>query len=118
MTDRPKFVGIDDYIASAPVEVQGILEEIRRIAKTQVPKATETIRYQMPAFKLRKVFFYFAAFKNHIGIYPPVEGDKDLRNALLPYRGEKGNLRFPLSQPMPYDLIGRLVLALSREHGE
>jgi uncharacterized protein YdhG (YjbR/CyaY superfamily) len=116
MTDRPKFSGMDDYIASAPAEVQRILEEIRRVARAKVPEATETISYQMPAFKLRKVFFYFAAFKSHIGIYPPVRGDKDLQKALLPYRGEKGNLRFPLSQPMPYDLIGRVVSALSREH--
>jgi uncharacterized protein YdhG (YjbR/CyaY superfamily) len=115
MADRPKFADMDGYIASAPAEARRTLEEIRRIAKAKVPEATETISYQMPAFKRRKVFFYFAAFKNHIGIYPPVKGDKDLQAALLPYRGEKGNLKFPLNQPIPYDLIGRVVLALSRE---
>jgi uncharacterized protein YdhG (YjbR/CyaY superfamily) len=52
---------------------------------------------------------HFAAFKNHIGFYPPVSGDKGLDKALAPYRGEKGNLRFPLAQPLPYKLIERIV---------
>jgi uncharacterized protein YdhG (YjbR/CyaY superfamily) len=118
MTKRSKFTDIDGYIASAPLEVRPILEEIRRTAKAKAPDAIETISYQMPALKQRKVFFYFAAFKNHIGVYPPVKGDKNLQKALLPYRGEKGNLKFPLDQPMPYDLIGRVVLALSLECAE
>ncbi len=117
MTRHAKFNDVDGYIASAPDEVRPILEEIRRIAKASVPEAVETISYRIPALKRGKVFFYFAAFKHHIGIYPPVEGDESLQKALLPYRGEKGNLKFPLDQPMPYELIGRVVLALSREHG-
>lgn len=116
MSDRPKFSSMDEYIASAPVEVRRILEDIRRVVKERVPEATETISYQLPAFRLGKVFFYFAAFKKHIGIYPPVKGDTNLQEALLPYRGEKGNLKFPLDQPMPYELIGRVASALSREH--
>lgn len=117
MTDRPKFTDIDGYIASAPSEVRPVLKELRRVAKATVPEAIETISYQMPALKLKKIFFYFAAFKNHIGIYPPVKGDMDLQAALIPYRGEKGNLKLPLDQPMPYDLISRVVLALSLERG-
>src|SRR4051794_24048365 len=108
-------------MTSVPAEVQGILEEIRRIIKAEIPAATETISYRIPAFKLDRVFIYFAAFKKHIGIYPPVKGDGDLQEALLPYhgeRGEKGNLKFPLEQPMPYDLIRRVALALSREYAD
>lgn len=115
MSDRPKFSSIDEYIASTPAEVRRILEDIRQVVRDRVPGATETIGYQMPAFRLGKVFFYFAAFKKHIGIYPPVTGDKALQQALLPYRGEKGNLKFPLDQPIPYDLIGRVAAALSHE---
>ena len=115
MSDRPKFSSIDEYIASASVGVRPILEDIRQVVRDRVPAATETIGYQMPAFRLGKVFFYFAAFKQHIGVYPPVKGDKDLQAALLPYRGEKGNLKFPLDQPIPYDLIGRVAAALARE---
>ncbi len=52
---------------------------------------------------------YFAAFKSHIGLYPPVRGDVRLERAVAPYAGEKGNLRFPLGQPIPYELIERIV---------
>jgi uncharacterized protein YdhG (YjbR/CyaY superfamily) len=70
----------------------------------------------MPAFRLNKVFFFFAAFKNHIGIYPPVKGDKKLQNEIQAYRNEKGNLKFPLTQPIPYDLIVRVAQTLASEY--
>lgn len=111
-----KFTTIDEYIADATPEVRGVLQEIRDIVKRLVPSANETISYQMPAFKLERVFFYFAAFKKHIGVYPPVKGDRQLQRDLHRYRGEKGNLRFPLSEQIPYELIGRVALTLSREH--
>jgi uncharacterized protein YdhG (YjbR/CyaY superfamily) len=118
MSAQTKFSNIDSYIESVPPEAREILEEIRRVVKAKVPASVETISYQMPAFKLDKVFFYFAAFKKHVGVYPPVKGDKELQKALAPYRGEKGNLRFPLNQPMPYKLIGRVAVALSREYSK
>ena len=115
MSRTPKVTTIHDYIASASPEVRVILEQIRRVVRAAVPSATETISYAMPAFKLDKVFFFFAAFKNHIGIFPPVKGDRKLQTDLAPYRGEKGNLKFPLSEPIPYELIGRVASVLSRE---
>jgi len=63
----------------------------------------------MPAFTQNGVVVYFAAFKNHIGLYPPVSGDAKLEKDIAPYAGEKGNLRFPLNQPIPYELIERIV---------
>jgi uncharacterized protein YdhG (YjbR/CyaY superfamily) len=116
MAERPKFANIDDYLASVSPESKPILEEIRKLIRIKVPNAKETISYQMPAFKLNRTFIYFAAFKKHIGIYPPVKGDKALTDALLPYAGEKGNLQFPLDQPMPYELIGRVVVALAEQY--
>ncbi len=116
MAERPKFVNIDDYLASVSPESKRILEEIRKLVRAKVPSATETISYQLPAFKLRRTFIYFAAFKKHIGIYPPVKIDKTLTKALLPYAGEKGNLKFPLDQPIPYDLIGRVAIALAKQY--
>jgi uncharacterized protein YdhG (YjbR/CyaY superfamily) len=110
---RPKPAAIDDYLATVPLEVRPIMEEIRQIIKTSVPAATETISYNMPAFRLDHVFIFFAAFKNHVGIFPPVDGNEDLARSLAPFRGEKGNLRFPLAQPIPYDLIGRVAEALA-----
>jgi uncharacterized protein YdhG (YjbR/CyaY superfamily) len=116
MAARPKFSTIDDYLTSVSPESKRILEEIQNLIRVKVPNATETISYQMPAFKLNRTFIYFAAFKKHIGIYPPVKAGKALADALLPYAGEKGNLKFPLDQPMPYELIGRVVVALAKQY--
>jgi uncharacterized protein YdhG (YjbR/CyaY superfamily) len=100
---------IDDYIAPFPPEVRATLERIRQTVRAAVPEAEEAISYRMPTFKLGGVLIYFAAFQHHIGVYPPVSGDAELERALSPYAGEKGNLRFPLDQPMRYDLIERIV---------
>lgn len=100
---------IDAYIAAFPPKVQAILKKIRLTIKKAAPKATETISYKIPAFALDGILVYFAAYKNHIGIYPPLRGDDKLLKALAPYRGEKGNLKFPLDEPMPYGLIARVV---------
>ncbi|HLF55270.1 MAG TPA: DUF1801 domain-containing protein [Thermoanaerobaculia bacterium] len=100
---------IDDYIATFSPEVGAVLERIRQTIRAAVPEAEEMISYRMPAFRLGGVLIYFAAFKNHIGVYPPVSGDAKLEQAISPYAGEKGNLRFPLNQPMRYDLIERIV---------
>ena len=116
MATRPKFETIDDYLATVPPEGRRILRKVRALIRQTVPAAKETISYQMPAFKLDHTFIYFAAYKKHIGIYPPVRGDKALLRALLPYRGEKGNLKFPLAEPMPYDLPRRVVRALHKQY--
>lgn len=115
MIKQPKFTNIDDYLTSVSPDAKPILEEIRRLIQTQIPNAEETISYQLPAFKLGHTFIYFAAFKKHIGIYPPVSADNNLVEALLPYRGEKGNLKFPLDQPMPYELIKQVITALAKQ---
>lgn len=108
-TGRATPKSIDEYIAAFSPEVQTILERIRLTISTAAPDAEETISYQIPTFKLRGALVYFAAFKNHIGFYPPVSGDARLEKAISPYAGEKGNLRFPLHQPIPYGLIERIV---------
>ncbi|MGA7080624.1 MAG: DUF1801 domain-containing protein [Terriglobales bacterium] len=100
---------IDEYIASFSPEVRAILERIRLTVKSAAPDAQETISYGMPTFTLNGALVHFAAFKEHIGFYPPVRGDAKLAKALSIYAGEKGNLRFPLNQPIPYGLIERLV---------
>jgi uncharacterized protein YdhG (YjbR/CyaY superfamily) len=100
---------MDAYIASFPADVQVILNRIRRTIRDAAPSAQETISYQMPAFRQHGILMYFAAWRNHIGLYPPVSGDARLEKALAPYAGEKGNLQFPLDRPIPYDLIKRLA---------
>jgi uncharacterized protein YdhG (YjbR/CyaY superfamily) len=106
---------IDEYIAAAPSEVRPILEKIRRIVGRAAPGAQEIISYRMPAFRLNVVLVYFAAFRHHIGLYPPVSGDAKLEEALRPYAGPKGNLKFPLDRPIPYALIRRVVLLRVRQ---
>jgi uncharacterized protein YdhG (YjbR/CyaY superfamily) len=101
--------GIDDYIRAAPAAVRPILRQIRRVVRAAAPGAEEVISYRMPAFRLNGVLVYFAAFKQHIGVFPPVSGDVKLMKAVAPYAGPKGNLRFPLDRPIPYALIKRIV---------
>ena len=100
---------MDEYIAACAPEVRAILERIRRTVRNAVPDAQETISYRMPTFTLHGVLVHFAAFKKHIGFYPPVRGDAKLQKAIATYAGEKGNLQFPLDQPIPYGLIERIV---------
>jgi uncharacterized protein YdhG (YjbR/CyaY superfamily) len=89
--------------------VQEVLGKIRSTIRAAAPGAQETISYRMPAFTQNGVLVYFAAFKNHIGLFPPVKGDEKLVKAVARYAGEKGNLRFPLDEPIPYGLIERIV---------
>jgi uncharacterized protein YdhG (YjbR/CyaY superfamily) len=107
---------IDQYIAASPATARPILKEIRRVIRTAAPEAEEVISYRMPAFRLHGILVYFAAFKSHIGLYPPVSGDERLENALAPYAGPKGNLKFPLDHPIPYDLIRRIVRLRVRQN--
>lgn len=100
---------IDQYIAAFSPEVQAVLERIRSTIRKAAPGAQETISYRIPTFTLGGVLVHFAAFRNHIGLYPPVRGDARLENLISRYAGEKGNLQFPLDEPIPYALIERIV---------
>jgi uncharacterized protein YdhG (YjbR/CyaY superfamily) len=100
---------IDQYIAAFSPPVRAILERIRSTIQNAAPGAEESISYRMPTFKLHGVIAHFAAFKKHIGFYPPVRGDEGLQKALSIYAGEKGNLKFPFDEPIPYGLIGKAV---------
>jgi uncharacterized protein YdhG (YjbR/CyaY superfamily) len=100
---------IDDYIASAVPEVRDILRDIRATIRAAAPDAAEVISYGIPAFKGHGVLVFFAAYKRHIGLYPPVQGDDALVKAVAKYAGPKGNLQFPLDSPIPHALIARIV---------
>jgi len=106
-THKPQ--DIDSYISQFPGDIQAILEKVRATIRQASPDANETIRYQMPAFKQHGILVYFAAWKKHIGLYPPFSGDKALEKAVARYAGPKSNLQFPLDEPIPYDLIERIV---------
>jgi len=99
---------IDDYIARCDDRAAVALKRIAETVRAAVPDAVETISYGMPTFRLRRVIVHFGAFKDHIGLYPPVR-DPALAERIAPYLGEKGNLRFPLDRPIPYDLIADIA---------
>jgi uncharacterized protein YdhG (YjbR/CyaY superfamily) len=100
---------IDEYIASFPKDVQVILQQIRSAIKEAAPEAEETISYKMPAFKQNGILVWFAAFKNHIGFFPKVSAIEAFKTELSGYELSKGTIRFPLDQPIPYDLVKRIV---------
>ncbi len=104
---------LDEYIASFSPDVQAILQQIRTTVAKAVPKAEEKISYRIPAFMLDGIVIYFAAFKKHIGVFPPVR-DPQLKKEVARYAGPKGNLQFPLSERIPYALIGRIAKARAR----
>lgn len=100
---------IEQYIAGFPPEIQSILETLRSVIKEEAPDAEETINYQLPTFKLHGNLIHFGAFKNHIGLYPTPSGMEQFREALSAYENAKGSVKFPLNQPMPWDLIREIV---------
>ena len=106
---RIKFNDIDTYIASFPAETQQLLSQMRATIRTAAPEAAETINYGMPTFTLKGNLVHFAAFKNHIGLYPLPEGDEAFKNEISQYKRAKSTVRFPLDRPIPYDLITRMV---------
>ena len=101
---------IDEYIKNFPPNVQIILEKMRQTILKSASGAVEAISYQMPAFKLNgKALVYFAAFEKHIGFYPIPSGIEAFKKGLSQYKQGKGSVQFPLDEPMPYDLVEKIV---------
>lgn len=107
---------IDDYINSFPESVSEILNKIRQIGKNHAPNAVEKISYQIPSFHENGVIFYYAAFKNHFSIFPPIHGDDELLEKVKPYSNPKGNLLFKYKNPIPFDLIEKVILRRIQEN--
>lgn len=103
------FNTVDDYIAQFPPELQVILQELRQVIREEAPEAGEKISYAMPTFVLNGNLVHFAAFKHHIGFYPAPSGIEAFKAELSRYKGAKGSVQFPIDQPLPYDLIRRIV---------
>lgn len=106
-TKKPS--NIDEYIGTFPDDVQEILEKIRITIQKAAPDAKEKISYSMPAFEQNGIVVYFAAFKNHIGLYALPSGHEAFKDELSKYKSGKGSVQFPLDQPMPFDLITKIV---------
>ena len=100
---------IDEYISLFPADVQNILEKLRKIISKSAPDAEEAISYGMPTFKLNGNLVHFAAHKNHVGFYPTPSGIEEFKKELAPYKSSKGSVQFPMDQPIPYELVKRIV---------
>lgn len=100
---------VDEYIRAFPADVQAKLRQLRKAILSAAPGAEETISYGMPAFKLKGVLVYFAAYKNHIGFYPTSSGIRAFRKDLSEYKCSKGAVQFPIDEPLPYPIIRKIV---------
>ena len=110
MAHRSTANSIDEYIAGFPAETQKALEALRALIKALAPDATETISYAIPTFDLNgKHLVHFAGYERHVGLYPAPSGLEAFKDDLKPYKSGKGSVQFPLGQPLPTDLIRRIV---------
>jgi len=100
---------IDEYIAGFPENVRELLQKLRMTIREAAPDAEEAIKYRMPTFTLNGNLVHFAAFKKHIGFYPAPRGIEEFKDELSAYKGAKGSVQFPLGEPIPFELIGRIV---------
>ncbi len=100
---------IDEYITNARPEVQGVLQKLRGVIHEAAPEATEKISWGMPTFYQYGNLVHFAAFKHHIGLYPGLEAMTAFENESAKYKGTKGSLHLPIQEPLPYELVTRIV---------
>jgi len=118
MPNRSTAESIDEYIAEFPPETQQLLEKMRALIKSSAPDATETISYAIPTFDLNgRHLVHFAGYERHIGFYPVPSAMEAFKDELAPYKSGKGSARFPLGQPLPEDLIRRIVVFRVGESG-
>ena len=102
---------VNQYLDDNVGDVGSILRKIRKIIHEAHPEIIEDWAYGMPAYKLnKKPLVYFAAFKNHIGFYATPTGHEAFASKLAPYKQGKGSVQFPFNQPIPFDLIQKIVL--------
>lgn len=104
-----KFTSIDEYHAAFPDDTRKLLDELRKLIKLTAPDAVEVISYNMPAFKLNGILVYYAAHKEHLGFYPTSSPIRIFADDLAGYKTSKGAIQFPKSQPIPAELVTKIV---------
>ncbi|TGL65593.1 iron chaperone [Leptospira jelokensis] len=100
---------IDEYIQTFPLEVQSVLQEVRKSIREVAPNASEAIRYAIPTFIQNGNLVHFAAFRNHIGFYALPSGNAKFQKELANYKMGKGSIQFPFDEPIPFALIQKIV---------
>jgi uncharacterized protein YdhG (YjbR/CyaY superfamily) len=106
-TDKP--ADVDAYISSFPKATQVLLSQMRTLIRTHAPQAQEMISYGMPAYKLNGALVYFAGYDKHIGFYATPTGHQEFASEFSRYKTGKGSVQFPVNEPLPADLIARVV---------
>ena len=110
MANRSTVNSIDEYIAEFPEQTQKALQEMRELVHATAPDANETISYAIPTFDLNgRHLVHFAGFAKHIGFYPVPSGMEAFKEELAVYKQGKGSVQFSLGEPLPADLIRRIV---------
>lgn len=111
------YANVNQYIQTFPDNVQQVLGKVRQIILKVAPEAAESISYGMPAYKTYgKPLVYFAAFKNHLGLYATPSGHAEFAKELSPYKQGKGSVQFQFDEPIPYDLIEKIVAFRAKEN--
>lgn len=101
---------VEEYISAFPEPIRQRLSRIRQIIRSEAPDAVESISYMMPAYKMKgKPLVYFGGYPRHIGFYATPAGHEAFAAELSAYKQGKGSVQFPHNQPMPEDLITRMV---------
>lgn len=108
-SNATKTTSVDEYISMFPEDIQLKLQQLRQTVREAAPEAEEVISYAMPTYKLHGNLVHFAAFKKHIGFYPAPSGITAFQEELAAYKGAKGSVQFPLSEPLPLKLIQKIV---------
>lgn len=107
---KSSYSSVEEYINSFPADVQHLLEQVRATILSKAPGAAESISYGMAAYKINgKPLVYFAGYKSHIGFYATPSGHAEFARELSKYKQGKGSVQFPIDQPIPFDLISRIV---------
>lgn len=117
-TRKKEFETIDKYIVLFPPEIQDRLRKLRQAIREEAPDAEETISYRIPTFRLNGNLVHFAAFKDHVSFFPTSSGVEAFRQELSGYKISKGTIQFPLDEPMPLDLVRKIVRFRVRENLE
>jgi uncharacterized protein YdhG (YjbR/CyaY superfamily) len=107
---------VAEYIAAADPKTQKALRDIRKTIRTTAPMAEEVISYQIPGYRYHGMLVFFAAWKNHISLYPAPWGADALKKEMSAYEGSKGTIKFPVDKPMPLALIKKVVKYRMKEN--
>ena len=111
-----KIENVDDYIADLPLSTQKLLKQLRSVIRKSAPDAEEVLSYHMPAYKFHGMLAYFRAHTHHVGFYPLPSAILQFKKELSPYKTAKGSVQFLLDQPLPIELIGKIILFRAKEN--